>query len=29
MVTDTAMMHNSHCHQASDTIEILDLDFLN
>ena len=28
MVTDTAMLRNPHYHQASDTIETLDLDFL-
>jgi Zn-dependent M28 family amino/carboxypeptidase len=28
MVTDTAFMRNPHYHQASDTIETLDLDFL-
>ena len=28
MVTDTATIHNSHCYQAGDTIEILDLYFL-
>lgn len=28
MVTDTAFMRNPHYHQASDTIESLDLDFL-
>ncbi|MGL5060545.1 MAG: M28 family peptidase, partial [Microcoleus sp.] len=28
MVTDTANMRNPHYHQASDTIETLDLDFL-
>jgi aminopeptidase YwaD len=29
MVTDTAMLRNPHYHQASDTIETLDLDFLS
>ena len=28
MVTDTAMLRNPHYHQATDTIETLDLDFL-
>lgn len=28
MMTDTANMRNPHYHQASDTIETLDLDFL-
>ncbi|WP_019505004.1 M28 family peptidase [Pleurocapsa sp. PCC 7319] len=28
MVTDTAMLRNPHYHQASDTIDTLDLDFL-
>ncbi|MGB7439576.1 MAG: M28 family peptidase, partial [Coleofasciculaceae cyanobacterium] len=28
MVTDTAFMRNPHYHQASDTIDTLDLDFL-
>ena len=28
MVTDTAMLRNTHYHQATDTIETLDLDFL-
>jgi aminopeptidase YwaD len=28
MVTDTAFLRNPHYHQASDTIETLDLDFL-